>query len=104
MSNSGITMVDVRNEAMDAIKQLKEKTIDVQTAREIRNLLDTVIDTGKTQVEFLKAIPNSIKEKMGEDDIKAIAGTLRDQDAELDQSLIKIEKANKTYEIPKKSE
>jgi hypothetical protein len=90
-NNTGITLTDVRAEAMDTIRKLKNKEIDVKTAGAVRGLLDTIIDTAKTQVEFLKAIPNSIKENMGENDVKAIAGTLRDRDAELDQSLAEIE-------------
>lgn len=97
MSNTGITLVDVRSEAMDAIQKLKNKEMDVKTAAEIRNLLGTIIDTAKTQVEFLKAIPENVRQKLGEDNIKAIAGTLRDRDAELDESLTKIEKSQSTY-------
>lgn len=67
-------MIDVRIEAMDAIKKLKSKEMDVKTASEIRNLLSVVIDTAKTQVEFMKSLPSSIKEKMSEETIKAIAG------------------------------
>lgn len=93
--NSGITLTDVRAEAFDAIQKLKNKEMDVKTAGEIRNLLNVVIDTAKTQVEFLKAIPNSVKEKMDETTVKAIAGTLRDRDAELDHSLTEIEENRK---------
>lgn len=100
--NTGITLVDVRNEAMDTIKKLKNKEIDVKTAAEIRNLLDAITDTAKTQVEFLKAIPNSIKEEMNQDTIKAIAGTLRDRDAELDETLNEIDKKSEHYDLSKK--
>lgn len=93
--SSGITLTDVRAEAFDAIQKLKNNQIDVKTAGEIRNLLTVVIDTAKTQVEFLKAIPNSVKEKMDVNSVKAIAGTLRDRDAELDQSLNEIEENRK---------
>jgi len=99
MNNTGITLTDVRQEAMDIIHKLKEKQIDVKTAIEIRNLLNVVIDTGKTKVEFLKAIPNSIKEKMNEETIKAMEGTLRDRDAELDQTLTEIDKNKNNYLI-----
>ena len=64
MNNSGFTLVDVRAEAMDVIAKLKNKEIDLKTAQEVRNLLGTIVDCAKTQVEFLKAIPNSAKEKM----------------------------------------
>jgi uncharacterized protein YeeX (DUF496 family) len=90
--NNGITLKDVRQEAFDAIRQLKAKEMDVQTARTIREMLQVVVDTAKTQIEFLKVIPDTIKDEMSADDVKAIAGTLRDTDAELDTSLAKIER------------
>ena len=100
MSNTGITLVDVRAEAFACIKMLKEKQIDLKTAQEIRNLLNTVIDTGKTQVEFLKAIPDHIKKQFNQDEIKAIAGTLQDRDAEVEITLKQIEQKKKqTYNI-----
>ena len=95
MANTGMTLIDVRNEAMEAIALLKSNKLDVKTASEIRNLLGVVIDTAKTQVEFLKAIPNSVKEKMNVDEVKAIAGTLRNSEADLDMSLKEIEERRK---------
>ncbi|MFR7824691.1 MAG: hypothetical protein ACLU30_16990 [Odoribacter splanchnicus] len=47
MSNTGITLVDVRQEAMDAIRKLKSGDIDVKTAGAIKDLLNTVVDTAK---------------------------------------------------------
>ena len=38
MSNTGITLVDVRQEAMDAIRKLKSGDIDVKTAGAIKDL------------------------------------------------------------------
>jgi len=100
--NSGITLIDVRAEAMEAISKLKNGTMDVKVAGEIRNLLNSVIDTAKVQVEYLKAIPISVKEKMTVNEVKAIAGTLIDRDAELDVSLTDIrESMNKPYQIDK---
>ncbi len=95
--NSGITLIDVRAEALETIKMLKNKEIDVKTASEIRNCLGLIIDVAKTQVEFVKALPNSIKEKMDSDTVKAIAGTLRDRDAELDESVTRIERSRNNY-------
>ena len=97
MSNTGITLTDVRSEAMDAIRKLKEGNMDIKTAAEIRNLCGVVIDVAKTQVEFLKALPNSVKEKINVDEVKAIAGTLRDRDAELDNTLHSIEQNKHKY-------
>lgn len=90
--NTGITLVDVRSEAMETIKALREGSIDVKQAQAIKDLLNTVIDTAKTQVEFLKSIPNSVKEQMKSEEIKAIAGTLKDRNAELEITLHEIEK------------
>ena len=94
MNNSGITLVDVRQEAFDTIRKLKDKTMDVKTASEIRNLLNTVIDTAKTQVEFIKSIPSEIKAQMSTDEVKAIAGTLSDRDADMDLTMKSIKDNN----------
>ena len=69
--NTGLTLVDVRQEAMDAIKAIKAGTMDIKSAQMIKGLLDTVIDTAKTQVEFLKAIPVKVKENMTTDEVKS---------------------------------
>lgn len=100
--NSGITLVDVRREAMDAIQKLKSGDLDVKTASEIRNLLGTVIDTAKTQVEFLKAIPNSVKEQLDVASVKAIAGTLKDRDAEIEETIHSIESSKKPVDLSQK--
>ena len=92
MSNTGITLVDVRKEAMDAIRKLD---IDVKTAGAIKDLLNTVVDTAKTQVAYIQSIPNTIKEQMSVNEVKAIAGTLVDRDAELDCSLAEIRQNQK---------
>lgn len=98
MSNTGITLVDVRAEAMDAIRRLKEGQIDVKTAGAIKDLLNTVVDTAKTQVAYIQSIPTTIKEQMSVTEVKAIAGTLVDRDAELDTSLANIRESQKqTY-------
>lgn len=100
MSNTGITLTEVRTEAMDAIKMLKNGTMDVKVAKEIRGFLDTVVDTAKTQVDFLNALPDNVKGEMSGTEVKAIAGTLRDRDAELDESLAVIEqKGSETYSL-----
>lgn len=99
MSNTGITLVDVREEAMDAIRLLKEGKIDVKTAGAVKDLLNTVVDTAKTQVEYMKVIPKNVHEQMTITEVKAIAGTLVDRDAEMDQSMVEIrESQNKSYE------
>ena len=98
MDNSGITLVDVRSEALDAIRRLKQGELDIKQAQSIKGLLDTIVDTAKTQVEFLKALPNNVKEKMEIVEVKAIAGTLVDRDAELDMSLDEIKESNKVYQ------
>lgn len=95
MSNTGITLIDVREEAMDAIRKLKSGNIDVKTAGAIKDLLNTVVDTAKTQVTYIQSIPNAIKEQMSITEVKAIAGTLVDRDAELDVSMSEIEESRK---------
>jgi hypothetical protein len=80
--NNAISLIDVRIEAMDAIRKLKSKELDVKTASEIRDLLSVIVDTAKTQVEFMKAIPTSLKEKMSEETIRCISGAIQGQQAE----------------------
>ena len=94
-NNTGITLVDVRQAAMDTIKKLQKGEMDIKTAGEIRNLCNTVIDVAKVQVEYVKAVPAHIKEQMTLVEVKAIAGVLIDRDAELDQTLIEIEENQK---------
>lgn len=99
MSNTGITLVDVRHEAMDIIRQVKDGKMDVKTASVVKDLLNTVIDTAKTQVEFMKVIPKDIRDNLTVADVKAIAGTLSDRDAEMDVSMHEIRESQKrTYE------
>ena len=95
MNNTGITLIDVRSEAMSAIAALKSGGMDVKTAAEIRNLLNTVIDTAKCQVEFIKALPETVKQQMTPVEVKAIAGTLKDRDAEIEPVLHQIEENRK---------
>jgi hypothetical protein len=95
MANTGVTLVEVRAEAMDTIRMLKQGKIDVKTAQTIKGCLDTVIDTAKTQVEFLKAVPKAVKDQLTAVEVKAIAGTLKDRDAELDATFHEIEERNK---------
>jgi len=86
-TNSGITLVDVRAEAMDAIRKLKNKEIDIATANSVKGLLDTIVSVAKAQVEFMKVLPPVVKNSFTTQDVKAIAGTLVDRDADLDKSL-----------------
>lgn len=81
--DNGITLKDVRQEAFDAIRKLKAKEMDVQTARSIREMLQVVVDTAKTQIEFLKVIPDTIKDEITAADVNTIAGTLCDVDAKM---------------------
>lgn len=96
MSNTGITLIDVRDEAMDAIRKLKSGEIDVKTAGAMKELLNTIIETAKVQVDYIKVLPESIREQMSAVEVKAIAGTLIDRDAETDVAV------HECYESQKK--
>ena len=85
---------DVRQTALDAIEKLKVGEMDVKTAQAIKGLLDTIIDTGKTQVEYLKALPNYIKEQMDMVDVMSLAAPLDSPDVRLDKTLADIKKKN----------
>jgi hypothetical protein len=94
-TNTGITLTDVRHEAFETIKLLKEKKIDVRDAQVIKELLNSVIETAKTQVSFINALPPQVKNSMSTDEAKAIAGTLVDRDAEMDITMHQIEKSQR---------
>ncbi len=90
MNNSGITLTDVREEAFDIIKRLKTGEVDVKTASEVRNLLNSVIDTAKVQVDFVRVLPEHIKNQMSAYEIKSIAGTLKNREIEKNLALLEI--------------
>jgi len=94
---SKVTFTEVRGEALDAIKQLKEGKMDVKTAQEVRGLLGTIIDTAKTEVDFIKSIPDDVKKQMSETQFRSIAPTVEDKDIALDESIEKIEKSRNNY-------
>lgn len=97
--NSEVTLIDVRKEAMDTINQLRSKTIDAKTANEIRNLLNTVIDTAKVQIDFIKVLPNSIKDKMTIEEIGSFIGK-KEEEQTIEETLAEIEaKRKSTYSI-----
>jgi len=93
--NYGLTGVDIRREAMEAIQLLKQGKIDVKTAQAIKGLLDTNVDVAKTQVEYIKSLPTHIKDSMTLPEAKAIAGTLIDRDAEIETTMHEIEERRK---------
>lgn len=94
---SRVTLSDVRSEALDAIRQLKSKEIDVKTAAEIRGHLNVIIDTAKTEVEFIKALPDHIKKGLSQIQVLTIVSTLEDKDKALDTTLKEIKEKNKFY-------
>jgi uncharacterized protein YeeX (DUF496 family) len=94
MNNNKITLEDVRSEAMTTIKQLREGSIKNDVAKEIRENLNTIVDTAKCQVDFLKALPERVRETMTLDDILGIAASYTDDDKELDRSLREIKRKN----------
>ena len=93
--NYGITGVDVRREAMEAIQRIKSGQMDVKEAQAIKGLLDVVVDVAKTQVAFIQSLPNTVKEQMSVTEVKAIAGTLMDRDAEVEVCMAEIEESRK---------
>lgn len=91
--NSGLTLVDVRSVLMETIENLNNGKIDIEKAKAINELSVSMINIAKTQVEYLKAIPASVKEQMTTIEVKAIAGTLMDRDAEIEPVLIHVKES-----------
>ena len=99
---SKVTFSEVRTEALDTIKMLKEGRIEVKQAQEIRGLLGTIIETAKTEVDFIKVIPDDVKRQMSETQLRAIAPTVEDKETALDESLRTIEH-NRNHYTPDQS-
>jgi len=97
--SQNITLLSVRKEALKTIEQLRTKEIDYKTAAEIRNLLNVIIDTAKVQIEFVKALPNSVKENMTQADLKQLVCTMNDKDAEINETLAKLKAENPIKEL-----
>ncbi|MFW5754863.1 MAG: hypothetical protein ACOCV9_08670 [Marinilabiliaceae bacterium] len=94
---SKVTFTEVRSEALDAIKLLKEGRMDVKTAQEVRGLLGTIIDTAKTEVDFIKSIPDDVKKQMSDTQFRSIAPTVEDKETAVEESVRKIEKSRNHY-------
>ena len=97
-----ITLLSVRKEAINTIEKLHKKEIDHKTAGEIRNLLNVIIDTAKVQIEFMKALPTSVKEKMTHHDLKQMVGACNDKDAEVNETLARLKAENPIKEVERK--
>lgn len=102
IKNSGITLIDVRVKAFETIRAIEDGSLDLKQAQTIKDLLNVVNDVAKTQVAFLNSIPKSVKEQMSINEVKAIAGTLQDRDADLDITITEIkENQSKPYQLNK---
>ena len=97
-----ITLTEVKEEAYLSIQDLRSGKLDVSTANAISKNLDVIIQTAKTQVDFLGKIPSNIKDKLDEKDIRATLDTFENCDHELDKTLKEIKENNKKpYQISK---
>jgi hypothetical protein len=92
-----VTLSDVRSEALSAIQAIRDGKLDVKQAQEIRGMLNTIVDTSKVEVEFLRSMPKPTIERMSPIEIRAIAASIEDKDVELDRSLDAIKKAQNHY-------
>lgn len=100
--SQNITLLSVRKEALKTIEQLRSKEIDYKTAAEIRNLLNVIIDTAKVQIEFVRSLPNSVKENMTQADLKQLVCTVNDKDSEINETLAKLKAENPINEVERK--
>jgi hypothetical protein len=95
MKKTNITLNDVRDEAMTTIQELKNGTLDIAKAKEIKGLLDTIIQTGKSQVDFISSLPKQIRDGLTIDQVLEFAVAYKNEEAELDKTLTEIDKKNK---------
>lgn len=98
--SSDITLKDVRKTAFEMIDDLRTGKIDIETAKVANSLLNSAIETAKTEVGFLNALPKQIKETMNFDQVKEVSAGFKDRDVELENTLKGIEnKKSKPYEF-----
>jgi len=95
MQNRNVTLVDVRNHAINTLEGILDGSIEIEKAKQVKGLLDTIINSSKTQVDFINSIPKNIKENMNFDELMQISGSFRDDNYELDKTLKHIEEKNK---------
>jgi hypothetical protein len=93
IKNSGMTLIDVREVAFETIQNIKDGSLDLKQANAIKDLLNVVNDVAKTQVAFLQTLPKAVRDNMSITEVKAIAGTLKDRDADLDKTLHDIQES-----------
>ena len=93
-----VTLKDVRANAMSLLKDLREGKIELDIAKTANSLLATIIDTAKTEVAFLNALPKQVKDNMNFEQVKHVGSSLKDTDAELDASLEEIKSKENSNE------
>ena len=54
-------IVDLRNHLFETIEMLKDKEIDINTALAIATVSQSIIDTAKVEVQYLKTIESNNK-------------------------------------------
>jgi hypothetical protein len=92
-----INLEEVKKEALNCINLLKNKKIDVKEAQEIRNLLNTIINVNKVQIEFIKSLSETNKENLDIKYIFELFGAKKQQT--LSETLKEIEeRRSKPYE------
>lgn len=90
-----VTLKDVRKTAFEIIRELRDGKIDIETARTANCLIGSIIETAKTEVSFLNALPKQILSNMTFEEVKEIGVGFKDKDIELDKSLAEIEQRNR---------
>lgn len=94
-----VTLKDVRKAAFEMIDSLRKGEIDIETAKTANCLIGSIIETAKTEVGFLNALPKHIKDGMDFEQAKQIGVGFKDKDIELNNVLSEIEENNnKPYE------
>ncbi len=53
------TITDLREVLFDTLQKLKDRQIDLETARGVNELSKTLIDSAKVEVEYLRAVDGS---------------------------------------------
>lgn len=95
-----ITLKDVRKTTFDIINSLRKGEIDIETAKAANSLIGSIIETAKTEVGFLNALPKHIKDSMDFEQAKQIGVGFKDKDIELNKTLEEIDMRNSRPYVP----
>ena len=100
MEKYNFTLSDLNIEMFDTIKKLKNKEISVQDCKSIAEIGQVIVNSAKTQVDFLNVLTKSLnKEDINIETLKVYTGSFVSDGLDLEQTLKQIEDKNKNIDL-----